>query len=605
MILIITNKLKAMRLIKTLYFLVWFSFISGVQAGDRYNPVNNQLTIPQVAVGETVYKDVVITVGSIIKVVGGLSVNTFDSYNPKSNQLTIPLVYVGDLQYSNVIINVGDILQVNGSTTLTKLVDENKEYYVELINSVPDLTYAYKFYDINSKTAEANVQQAIAMDMNGDGKDELVLTFHKGVENAGGKKITTPCESKIIVLSLDENSIFKDVTLDYIKPPNSIGGCIRKAKKIDVNNDGKLDIIYAINQEDGRSGDLDSLYDAQLGALISDIDGKYKIVNFGEYNWYHSVGTGKDYNGNIFITGGGFIKDNKTGYAIDKDKIFNISYPLPSISANAFEFLNTDKTKYSDLLVMTGNQDKFSVEGYKFIKESASWEKIGTIFQNFTFVANEQFLTYSNDLSKSTTVVDFNGLKLLAGGGYSITESCTIKITPNSPKTVIMKMELPLIKNYIPGKIINQNIDISTGIKLIGVDINEERILNQNLVIQDEVIDGYIQGYPNFECFDINGDGYEDIVAYPAAKASGDPDKRSDAQPYIYLNQKNGKFKRFTTTQMSKFQSHNYIDIETSLVGDFDGDGIKDIVIYPMNTGSNTITVNRDIKFYKGIKRIN
>ena len=148
-----------MRLIKTLYFLVWFSFVSGVQAADRYNPVNNQLTIPQVAVGETVYKDVVITVGSIIKVVGGLSVNTFDSYNPKNNQLTIPLVYVGDLQYTNVIINVGNILQVNGSTTLTKLVGENKEYYIELINSVPDLTYAYKFYDINSKTAEANVQQ--------------------------------------------------------------------------------------------------------------------------------------------------------------------------------------------------------------------------------------------------------------------------------------------------------------------------------------------------------------------------------------------------------------------------------------------------------------
>ena len=56
---------------------------------------------------------------------------------------------------------------------------------------------------------------------------------------------------------------------------------------------------------------------------------------------------------------------------------------------------------------------------------------------------------------------------------------------------------------------------------------------------------------------------------------------------------------------MSKFQSENYIDIETSLVGDFDGDGIKDIVIYPLNTGSYTITVNRDIKLFKGIKLLN
>ena len=33
------------------------------------------------------------------------------------------------------------------------------------------------------------------------------------------------------------------------------------------------------------AGRYSTIDDAQLAALISDIDGKYKIVNFGEYNW--------------------------------------------------------------------------------------------------------------------------------------------------------------------------------------------------------------------------------------------------------------------------------------------------------------------------------
>ena len=50
-------------------FLSLVTFLSpAVYAADTYNHVNNQLTIPAVVLGDTIYRDVVITVGPILTV---------------------------------------------------------------------------------------------------------------------------------------------------------------------------------------------------------------------------------------------------------------------------------------------------------------------------------------------------------------------------------------------------------------------------------------------------------------------------------------------------------------------------------------------------------
>lgn len=116
------------KFIKSLLLCTSFAW-SNVWAVDTYNPINNQLIIPIVQVGSTFYKNVVITVGSILRVSAGLAVGEIDLYDPNSNQLTIPSVVVGSITYNNVVITVDSVVSV-GSSSQTAATDYGKSNYV-------------------------------------------------------------------------------------------------------------------------------------------------------------------------------------------------------------------------------------------------------------------------------------------------------------------------------------------------------------------------------------------------------------------------------------------------------------------------------------------
>jgi hypothetical protein len=84
---------------------------------DVYDFSTNQLTIQSVDVSGTTYKNVVITVGGVIGIIGGSPNGSSDSYNPMANQLSIPSVLVNGSTYTNVVISVGQIVSVGATST--------------------------------------------------------------------------------------------------------------------------------------------------------------------------------------------------------------------------------------------------------------------------------------------------------------------------------------------------------------------------------------------------------------------------------------------------------------------------------------------------------
>jgi len=86
-------------------------------AADTYNPANNQLTIQSVSVGGTIYNNVVITVGSVIRIDGGAPRGSVDLYDQLTNQLSIPSVAVNGTIYINVVISVGKIVSVGAGSS--------------------------------------------------------------------------------------------------------------------------------------------------------------------------------------------------------------------------------------------------------------------------------------------------------------------------------------------------------------------------------------------------------------------------------------------------------------------------------------------------------
>ena len=101
-----------MKLILISMFLLGVSF--NVFAVDVYDPVKNELTIPKVQVGNTLYKDVIITVGTVVSLDSLKATEIFDVYDAVKNQLIIPAVVVGAITYKNAVITIGDILEVGG-----------------------------------------------------------------------------------------------------------------------------------------------------------------------------------------------------------------------------------------------------------------------------------------------------------------------------------------------------------------------------------------------------------------------------------------------------------------------------------------------------------
>jgi hypothetical protein len=87
--------------------------VSGVSGADTYD--GRYLTISAVSVGGVVYRNVVVTPGSILGSAGGMPKVPFDQYTPSSKSLLIPAVEYNGKVYTNVTITVGTIISVNGA----------------------------------------------------------------------------------------------------------------------------------------------------------------------------------------------------------------------------------------------------------------------------------------------------------------------------------------------------------------------------------------------------------------------------------------------------------------------------------------------------------
>lgn len=164
-----------MKYIKKIILTLFFLIASNSFAVDIYNHVNNQLTIPAVSLNDIVYKDVVITVDSVLSV-GGSSIDSsyklkskkvIDTYDSNRNILTIPSVTAYGVVYYDVVISVGTVLSVGSQQTLTAYYDSWKLTKIQNAGVI----------DTSVVAPSRGAMFAILAvgDLNNDGNDDLVI----------------------------------------------------------------------------------------------------------------------------------------------------------------------------------------------------------------------------------------------------------------------------------------------------------------------------------------------------------------------------------------------------------------------------------------------
>lgn len=219
---------------------IWLLLItSNSFALDTYDHVTNQLSISAVIVGDTVYKDVVITIDSILSV-GGSSTdlryipkttNTTDKYDSLTNQLTIPNVIAFGINYYDVTIKVGTILAVGNSQNLASFYDSWLLTNLKKTGSIS--------ISSNAPLKEGHFDLLAVGDLNGDGYDDLVI---------GPKVITSTATNfeyvKLIIAFYNpKTKLFEtDSLLQSTMPSMQFS---HKAIIADLNKDGINDLFVS------------------------------------------------------------------------------------------------------------------------------------------------------------------------------------------------------------------------------------------------------------------------------------------------------------------------------------------------------------------------
>ena len=140
------------------------------------------------------------------------------------------------------------------------------------------------------------LQMVSLLDLNADGKKDILAHFWHGNYNAG-PDYYGEVPNKLMAFLQDDNRSFTLANKQIFgtEDVDLAGSASRKQAIGDFNADGYPDVAYAMNREDGRPGVYPGTphppnWDSLPIVVLSDGDGSYTVTQPGtEAGWYHAV----------------------------------------------------------------------------------------------------------------------------------------------------------------------------------------------------------------------------------------------------------------------------------------------------------------------------
>lgn len=467
----------------------------------------------------------------------------------------------------------GSSTTTNASSTVTaQSIPQPTQRFVEIPNAMR----------INNPFSNTITKMEV-VDISGDGRDDIVV--HQW-ELGSNTYRDTSCPNVLKVFVMQPDNTFAEQTVSYVQGTTDLKGCSRKLRVADLNSDNKLDLILAMNNEDGRTSNNPADYNVQNFALISD-GVLYYGQKFGVPLWYHAIGVGYDTNNKPFVMGAGYTGMDTNAYYFSNRQYTTSQTKGLNLSPNTFEFISTLGAKKHTSSVLQGSNtfpNFGTAEGFTQ-NSDGSWSKV----TDYTFapvIGTAKGVSW-NTTANTAHIVKYKDYNLAFAG---VADSCKLRMTPESEPIAVFVFSGQKVNNW------NANTTIVEGGNnmsfFVGVTIKNNKVEEVPLNIQGEIVEVWGEA----ECKDVNNDGYDDILRYPHSK---------NGLPYIYLNTKNNGFKLYDATNLPSvttgWQSNSNINA-TSIVHDFDKDGFADILIYPHMDVKDVSNVT--YKFYRGQKAL-
>ena len=398
-----------------------------------------------------------------------------------------------------------------------------------------------------------------------------------------------------------------------------LGGMGRKRIVGDFNQDGYVDLVRAINREDGRrttqlSEEGEPYLDnwmTQQKAFISNGNGTYRIDDLGDLvMWGHAITTAKKSNGDQDIVLGSYdnrtLKNPWTGpanaftYEGDKQREYG-DYPwLDAWDIMASDPVDVGDNNYSEYLIDTrefrDSQGEPVSQGYAIFRQvDAAWEphiqfELSKIVGSIDIYFDDKDTPEGQDNVRVRPLWEHRGMKLV---NHTWADSCSLLLHENEA----------IFVSVSDGTVIPEDHDYSRPLysgELFGKAYNKFvtawKIENAEVVILDHIFDEQWdnpQGERFFECMDVNGDGLDDYMSWSSGYSDARyPGTGPDLYPQVYINNGKGDLLHSKIKGLEEIELLPYnpeAEYSTALISrlmDINGDGIGDFVhhIYGRDT---------------------
>ena len=451
----------------------------------------------------------------------------------------------------------------------------------------------------------------LPVDLNLDTFNDLVVSYFCSPK-ISGQYLDTPTPDAIIAFknngdqtfSLANSEVFGSETIQ-------LGGATRKGVLADFNGDKYLDILYALNREDGRGQSCENCgasNEAPQKIILSNGDGTYAITELGFSEWTHAVDAVHMPSGNYDAVISGFRNNTVTGFRYIDGSMQEVSDysnpggPVNRFGASTLRFFPELTPAAGSMLAVSDSGDcGIQVNLSSFSKTSGAWSFVDKTDFNCRTIPNA-YEGYTNEVG-DLPLITIDGQDY-TGGGFGNEESCALELTPgDAPVAVVQFSAQPIAGNYVEGVVYKQ-ADLPVQNRLNVFDVSNTALKLKTGVVVNEKIDAL---YRIDACRDINNDGYDDVVLLQNAGGGGEA-TNTRAEPIIYLNDKDNHLVKLDLAGIPLVdKSEDYL--VHGFLADMNGDDIEDLVYFRASRGyisSDTLDPRQEnfIRVYWGVKNL-
>jgi hypothetical protein len=423
------------------------------------------------------------------------------------------------------------------------------------------------------------------VDINLASYNDLIVHYWCGPKEFG-VYIDTPVPDAVVAFKNNGDETFTIANSEVFgQEVLSFGAASRKVVEADFNGDGYLDILYALNKEDGRAqaGEAGGASnESPQNILLSNGDGTYALADLGFSEWVHAVDAAQLPSGNFDAVISGFRSPDVRGFRYEGQAFQSVTDysspggPVNRFGASTLKFLPEYTIGSGSTLAISDSGDcGIQVNLSSFSKASGEWLFSDKTDFNCRTIQNA-YENYTGEVG-DLPLVTIDGQDY-TGGGFGNDESCALELSPGDrPVAVVKYSAQPITGNYVEGVIYKQ------GELTVENKINIFEVSDSGLALKTGVIEGHdVSTLFTFgACRDINNDGYDDLVLLQNAGGGGEATNTRN-KPIIYLNDKENHLVKMDLEGIPEIPvgDNNFDYLIHGFLADMNGDSIEDLVYY-------------------------